>query len=75
MKSFVTLVSRFQSLTNVTLEFDLKSYENSTSTSGTLWHVLKFVEVLKLSKVAGLQSSTLLKMNYFCILITRSHMQ
>ena len=29
------------------------------------YNVLKFVQVLKLSKVAGLQSTTLLKMNYF----------
>ena len=30
-----------------------------------LWRVLIFVQVFKLSKVAGLQSATLIKMNYF----------
>ena len=46
-------------------ELRLRSCGSPRSTSRTLWRILNIVQVLKLSKIAGLQFSTLLKMNYF----------
>ena len=64
MEAFIALVSGFQPLTNITKN-PISKVAGVLGPRMERYNVLKFVQVLKLSKAAGLQSTTLLKMNYF----------